>query len=132
MKRRVAALETQNFGRVRRYRSWPLLQALYVDACTGRVHPTEMTATSWAASVSLLDEEMLLEIARASGDPFPWRCFLLVMDRFTFHGFNMELATDHLLEMARNMLDMQGLSKVQPEDLLHLESNPFASYQYMR
>lgn len=132
LKRRVAGLEMQHFGQVKRYRSWPLLQALYVEACTGRVQPTETTAVSWAASISLMDEEMLLEIGRAAGDPFPWRCFLLLLDRFTFHGFDVEAPTQHLLELAENMLASQGLSKVPPEEILKHESNPFASYQHRR
>lgn len=132
LKRRVAALEAQHMGSVKRYRSWPLLQALYVQAITGRVEPSESTAVTWAASVSLLDEEMLLEMGRAAGDPFPWRCFLLLLDRFTFYGFDVEQPTQHLLELARNLLRIQGLGKVPPEEILRAELTPVPSYQIGR
>lgn len=116
--RRLAVLESQRLGSVSRLNSWPLLQALYVDARTGKVDWTEASSRTWGACISLMTEEVLLDLGRAAGDPFPWRPFLHVLDRFTHHGFDVEESTSHVLSMARNMLNAQGLQVLEPKDIV--------------
>lgn len=41
----------------------------------------------------------------------------------------MDDPTEHLLVLARNLMSVQGLSKVPIEEVLAADLNPFASYQ---
>ena len=54
---------------------------------------------------------------------------MLLLDRFVLCGYDMDDPTEHLLVLARNLMSVQGLSKVPIEEVLAADLNPFASYQ---
>jgi hypothetical protein len=118
LERRVRYLEERAFGEPRPENCFLTLYSIYVDALMGRIDLTQTSADLWNHVVINLDEEVLLALGRHTSDPFPWRPLLLVLDHFTDNGFDTEVASSHLLNLAKSFLHLQGLSRLKPEDML--------------
>lgn len=81
--------------------------------------PSPRIALLWSKLVLRIDSKQLLELARSLGEPFPWVPFLRVarMARAE-HPSNETIAADeHLTSVVRDLLDAQGLSILEPEDM---------------
>ncbi len=51
-------------------------------------------------------------------DPFPWKPFLALLDHATDAGYLVDDATEHLLHIAQELLNAQGLWLLTPADLM--------------
>lgn len=120
LERRVAQLEASLHGESPYTYSRQELLGLYIDARYGIIEATNRGARQWASIANALDEVVLLDLAISVGDPFPWRTFLHLLDALSVDGLDdlVSRAQDHLLELASNLLKIQGLSMLQPEDVL--------------
>ncbi len=117
LQRRVRDLEYHN-GIVPMYSdSLPALVELYLDAMRT---PTfdEITARHWSRQLSAITTKALLELARTTNDPFPWRPFLRVADLYSTADIPFDTALSHVLETAQQLLDIQGLSRLKPRDVM--------------
>ena len=120
LERRVSQLEASLHGESpHRYTRQELL-GLYIDARFGVVEVTDREARLWANMATSLDEVSLLDLALYIGDPFPWRTFLSVLDALSADGLDdlTARAQEHLLNLASNLLTIQGLPMLRPEDVL--------------
>ena len=74
----------------------------------------------WSSIATHLDEISLLDLGVYMGDPFPWRAFLHVLDALSVDGVDdlVTRAQQHVLILASNLLSIQGLSMLRPEDVL--------------
>lgn len=120
LERRVAQLEASLHGESPHRYSREELLGLYIDATFGVVEVTDREARSWASIASKLDEVSLLDLALYVGDPFPWRTFLAMLDGLSADGLDdlVTRAQQHVLVLASNLLAIQGLSMLRPEDVL--------------
>lgn len=118
LSRRIDQLERLIHGTGRTQWPAPELAQLYVEACRTPKSVTSELAKLWDHTARNLDVVQLIVLARYIRDPFPWRPFLNRLDHLTQQGFDMEEATGHLLAIARDMMDAQGMTKLQPEDVL--------------
>ena len=121
LKRRIRAMESLlQLGEAR-----PIavsdLQDAYVGAPALLASPTfgPKVAHLWCMLVRRLTAQQLLELGRMLREPFPWVPFLRVIRRARAeHPSNDTIAADeHLTEVVRDLLDAQGLSVLDPEDL---------------
>lgn len=82
--------------------------------------PTASDAPLWPHVLLALDVGALLHLANEVRDPFPWRVFLRLVITLRAHGDTTELerAEAHLRDLARKLLDLQGLALLEPDDLL--------------
>ena len=117
LRRRLALVETQWFGRTRNETPIGLLGSLYLDACK-KVTLDEATARHWERQTYLLDVKTLLHMARLTRDPTPWKPLLGILDAYIAEGFELEVARDHLLEIAQQLLNLQGFRKIRPRDVM--------------
>lgn len=74
----------------------------------------------WSGILLALDVAQLVHLANEVRDPFPWRVFLRLVISLRAYGDTAELARAeaHLRDLARELLDLQGLALVEPDDLL--------------
>jgi hypothetical protein len=116
--RRVRVLEAAVHGDEQRPLPIDLLQGLYVDAFARR-EPTVSDARMWARQAFMLDARQLLILAQITGDMHPWRPILGLLDHFLGHGFEeVRSSRAHLLSVAQDLLDAQGLDLIQPYDVM--------------
>lgn len=123
LSRRLAALEALLHGDAQERLTPDSAMLLYyeVHRAMGRGKLTEVGVKKWAAAFLALDEEVVLELARRTGDPFPWRPFfrlglaLVKLD----DDVRIRGAVLHLQDVAKNVLDAQGLELLEPEDVMH-------------
>lgn len=116
---KVEALNAQILGRNQVMFHAHQLVSLYMDAAKGPAYD-EVSARHWARQIFCLDTRQLLVTARLCRDPFPWQPFLRLLDLYMVEGFDIYVteAQDHLLKVARALLDLQGLRKIQPRDVM--------------
>ena len=115
--RRISRLEVQAFGEPLPEKCDATLHALYVDALLGNVDMTRTSAHLWSHVILNLTEEVLLVLGRSTSDPFPWRPLLLALDNLTVQGFNLDRATQHLLDVAKSLMKIQGLGMLKIGDV---------------
>lgn len=92
------------------------LVSLYWDACKA---PSldETTARHWERQLNRLDARTLLVMARTTSDPSPWHPLLLLLDRYIRNGFDLHDCREHILSVAQDLLNIQGLRKIKPRDM---------------
>lgn len=92
------------------------LVSLYWDACKA---PSldETTARHWERQLYRLDVRALLVMARTTSDPSPWHPLLLLLDRYIREGFDLHTCREHILSVAQDLLNIQGLRKIKPRDM---------------
>lgn len=66
----------------------------------------------------MLDARQLLTLAQNTGDPHPWRPMLALLDEYLGAGFDVANARSHLLGIAQDLLNAQGLDLLQPYDVM--------------
>lgn len=115
--RRIRVLEASVHGVEQQPMRADLLYGLYVDTHKP-VEKTDFLARTWSRQIFMLDARQLLTIAQNTGDPYPWRPMLAMLDDYLAAGFDVALARDHLLEVAQDLLNAQGLDLIQPYDLM--------------
>lgn len=72
----------------------------------------------WLQLLRNLTARQLLHLAREFQDPFPWRSFLLVIERLRKQGQPVESAHKHLLQIITDLLTAQGMGVLSPEDVM--------------
>jgi hypothetical protein len=122
--RRFDRMESAIFGMSPLRYNLDELLGLYVDARRGPEIASDTASRQWAAVISKLDEVGLFLLAKHTRDPFPWRPFLLLLDTYTKEGYDIftHKATNHILEVAENMMVFQGLTPLRPCDVLKTET----------
>lgn len=115
---RLEILEAMFFGQAKRPLELERLLSLYTEACKREQPTNQITAGLWCSVLLSLGVSSLLQIARATRDYAPWKTFLLLLERYKSAGFDVEEATRHMLDLARGLLDAQGLGILAPEDFL--------------
>jgi hypothetical protein len=117
LRRRIAAIEAVVLGRVQDDQRVHGLTSLYIDACKA---PTldAVTTRHWVRQVQALDVRQLLVLARFTRDPHPWKPFLALLDVLIEAGFDAAPARDWVLSLAQELLDIQGLGKISPRDVM--------------
>lgn len=120
--RRIRTLEAAVHGVEQRPMRVDLLYGLYVDTHQPR-EKSEFLARMWCRQIFGLDARQLLILAQSTGDPYPWRPMLAMLDDYQLSGFDVSEARAHLLETAQDLLKAQGLDLIQPYDVM---AHPFA------
>lgn len=115
--RRLQALEATILGIKAGLPPLPHLVSLYWDACRLAVLD-ETSARHWERQLFQLDARTLLHLSRATRDPTPWHPFVIVLDRFIEEGYDLETCRQHMLRAAQDLLDLQGLRKIMPRDVM--------------
>jgi hypothetical protein len=93
------------------------LTTLYFDACRQEKFDDPVLARHWERQIYILDARALLMMARRLRDPTPWHPFLVLLDRFIENGIDLETCRQHLLSIAQDLLNLQGLRKITPRDI---------------
>ena len=120
--RRIRTLESSVYGLEQQPLRVDLLYGLYLD--THRTsEKSQFLARMWCRQIFALDARQLLTLARNTGDPYPWRPMLAMLDDYLSNGFDVAPAREHLLGAAQDLLNAQGLDLVQPYDVM---AHPFA------
>lgn len=115
---RLEDLERRVLGASRSRRESPQLLRLYIEASRGgRRRHTQETVALWTSVVQSFSTTELLLLAREVRDPFPWHPFLLLLDTMYRYGRDVQDAKEHLIRVAKALLDAQGLSKVDVTDI---------------
>lgn len=110
--RRLRLLELAEGTCPRRQYDADELCSLYLHATSAQVQ-TLANARLWFTVVLGLGVEDLATLATTLQDPFPWRPFLTRLDALVASGLvGVQLATDHLLEIARELMVAQGIGDV--------------------
>lgn len=117
LSRRIAILEALYLGTTGGVPTQSALVGLYWDACKGPVFD-KVTARHWERQFFTLDSRGLLILARAIRDPTPWHPFLLLLDRYIEEGFELETCRQHVLSVAQDLLNIQGMKKINPRHVL--------------
>lgn len=94
------------------------LMQLYEDALkTKEIVPG--LSSHWARAGLCLDTSQLLVLARLVGDPFPWQGILRVLRLYQAEGEEVGDALAHVLKVAGDLLQAQGLELIRPQDVAH-------------
>ncbi len=117
LEHRIVALESRISGSTRKPPHHELLVSLYLDALKGPRFEDDFVR-HWERQTFALDVRQLLVLARSIRDPFPWRPFLRNADLYVAKGFDFSEARTYLLDLARDLLRIQGLSKLSPRDVM--------------
>lgn len=120
--RRIRGLEATLHGVEQQPMRTDLLYGLYIDSHKKR-EKSAFLARMWCRQIFMLDARQLLTLAQSTGDPYPWRPMLAMLDEYLEAGFDTAPARTHLLGAAQDLLNAQGLDLLQPYDLM---AHPFA------
>ena len=94
-----------------------VLIPLYIEACKGP-QLDERVAGHWERQIFSLDSRTFLIMARLTRDPMPWQPFLYLLDVYVDKGYALEVVRSHLLSVAQDLLNLQGLELVKPRDVM--------------
>jgi len=117
LSRRLSVIESLFLGHESQPVSHRHLVSLYWDACT-KLSIDETSARHWDRQLSRICVQGLLVLARAVRDPTPWHPLVVVADRFVEDGFDLESTRQQLLQAAQELLNLQGLRKIAPRDIM--------------
>jgi hypothetical protein len=117
LSRKMGIVETLLLGAAHQLPHPTHLTTLYFDACRQEAFDDEVTARHWERQIYVLDARALLLMARRLRDPTPWHPFLVLLDRFIENGIDLETCRQHLLSIAQDLLNLQGLRKIAPRDV---------------
>jgi hypothetical protein len=100
----------------------PLLRRRVAPMAAYR-HATSRTPADpelWTRIVLSIDLAQVIHLARETRDPFPWRVFLRLVLRLRARGDDADLARAevHVRALARELLDLQGLVLLEPDDVV--------------
>lgn len=116
--RRIAMLEETIRGVEQKDLPTDFLLGLYLDSMSESLL-TPDTGTHWVRQAYLLDARQLLHLVRLSCDLHPWRGILSILDRLLSIGFApAERAREHVLSIAQDLLNAQGLELIHPRDVM--------------
>lgn len=114
----LAQLQLLLQGQQRSGFSIEALHGLYWEACRSFARLTEKEVFLWNSLIQGLDVQQLLKLGRRVQDPFPWKPFLVLLDHATLEGYFVDDATEHLLRIAQELLNIQGLWVLTPADVM--------------
>lgn len=117
LRRRLAVLEELVHGQEHQELPVDFLLGIYVDSQRS-VTPSEENCRHWCRQALLLDARQLLRMVRLTHDLHPWRPLLALLDQYAEIDFDVETAREHLLEVAQDLLDSQGLELIRPRDVM--------------
>lgn len=116
---RVGLLESILHGRSRVDLRGALLVRMYLEVHKIPGIAGSSLAEAWVRQIYLLDRTTLVVLGREVNDPFPWRPFLVLLDRCVSRSIpGAQEARAYLLELAQELLDLVGLEVLQPRDVL--------------
>ncbi len=124
LRHRVGGLEARVYGRVDDAAGPQPLFDTYAHLLLDGIQPCEESAALLRTCVMLLSPRMLLDLARLTGDMFPWRPFLAAVDLLHVTGFDMSASTTWLETCAQDLLNAQGLRMLRLEDVLRSPAGP--------
>ncbi len=117
LEHRLQHQEAITTGRTWRHADLRLLTELYQDALMGPMVDDE-SGRHWERHVMNLTVHQLVIMGRGVGDPFPWRPILRNLDLMIKYGIDLTKARSHLLSIAQELLEAQGLRLLSPRDLM--------------
>lgn len=79
---------------------------------------TPEICSHWTRQVFMLDVRQLLAMVRLTHDIHPWKPLLIILDKLCQAGLEAEKARLHLLSIAQQLLDVQGLELLRPRDVM--------------
>lgn len=116
--RRIALLEEMIHGTPQQDLPIDFLLGLYLDA-QRELPVTPELGRHWVRQAYLLDARQLLTLVRRSHDLHPWRPILHIIDRYVDEGYEPAVgAQAHLLSIAQDLLNAQGLELIRPRDVM--------------
>jgi hypothetical protein len=118
LSRRIAQLEAIFIGRAHQIPHPTHLVGLYWAACRNDNWENEGLVGHWERQLFVLDARALLIMARQVRDPTPWYPLLILLDRYIAAGFDLDVCRQHLLSIAQDLLNLQGLRKISPRDVM--------------
>lgn len=124
LRRRLDALEVQFTGNVDGFPGPQPLFFLYSHLLLSGLQPSKDSAALMQSCALLLTPRILLDLARLTGDMFPWRPFLGALDRLQVTGHDVQAATAWVESCARDLLKAQGLGILRIEDVLRSPVGP--------
>lgn len=124
LRHRVGALEARMYGRIDDSSGPQPLFDTYAHLLLDGIHPCEESAALLRTCVALVSPRMLLDLARMTGDMFPWRPFLAAVDLLHVTGFDMTESTAWLETCAQDLLNAQGMKMLRIEDVLRAPTGP--------
>jgi len=93
------------------------LVELYLDAMRTPALD-ELTARHWGRQFNALTVTAVLGLAREMNDPWAWRPFLRIADLYVDAGISFEEPRRHILNVARQLLNIQELRLISPRDVM--------------
>lgn len=124
LKRRLEALEVRFLGAVDDLGGPQPLFGLYSHLLLSGLQPTTEAAALMQGVALFLTPRNLLDLARLTGDMFPWRPFLASLDLLAVTGHDVEEATAWIEACAQDLLRAQGLQDLCLEDVLRSPVGP--------
>jgi hypothetical protein len=123
LKQRLHALESIFHGQPTIDLRGSLLIRMYLEAHRvpefGGTLSGMAIAEGWVRQSFLLDRVTLITLGREVNDPFPWRPFLVLLDRCASRNVPGAMeARQRLMGLAQELLDLAGLEVLQPRDVL--------------
>lgn len=124
LRRRIDVLEARAYGRVDDLPGPQPLFDLYAHLLLDGIQPSEEMAAVLRSCLLLMSPRLLLDLARMTGDMFPWRPFLAAADLLSVTGYDMEEPTTWLEGCVQELLRAQGLRMLRIEDVLRSPAGP--------
>ncbi len=116
--RRIGLLEEMIHGVEQQDLPTDFLLGLYMDSMC-EITPTPEMGKHWVRQAYLLDTKQLLRLSRLSCDLHPWRGVLSILNRLLAAEFEpAEKAREHILSVAQDLLNLQGLELLRPQDVV--------------
>lgn len=111
--RRVSLVERHTYGHAAPQCKIDLLIRCYVAAHQALTNIDKTSAISWVAQSFLWDVRSLVAVGQRVEDPYPFRPLIAVVDRCVLYSApDARAALQHLEDIARDVLDIQGLELV--------------------
>jgi len=118
LERQMRGVETLMLGRGREDYTVEGLRSLYWEACRRVRDLAPREVHLWSNLIQGLTTTQLLLLGRLTGDAFPWKPFLALLDHASVQGYLVDDATEHILGRAQDLLNAQGLWLLTPADLM--------------
>lgn len=129
LRRRLDAVEIRLTGSVHDLHGPQPLFGIYSHLLFNGLDLSTDTAALMQSCALLLTPRTLLDLARLTGDMFPWRPFLCALDLLEARGHDVHDAITWVEDCARDLLRAQGLGILKLEDVLRSPVGPLHNLQ---
>lgn len=124
MRRRLDALEARFLGAVDDLGGPQPLFSIYSHLVLEGLSPSKESAALMQSCALLLTPRNLLDLARLTGDIFPWRPFLAALDLLEVTGHDVGESIAWVEACAEDLMKAQGLGVLRIADVLHSPVGP--------